>query len=96
MGYLAPDAPEGPEQSEAIDVGDLLLRLAERNAAVGENALALRCLDAAAQVRGALPPDAAARRDELAGARGGWSPLVTAAAPQQRTRPIARGVGAWR
>ena len=32
------------------------------------DALALRCLNAAAQVRGALPPDAAARRDELAGA----------------------------
>ena len=54
--------------SEEIDVGELLLGLAERHATLGEDALALRCLDAAAQVRGGLPPDAAARRDELAGA----------------------------
>ena len=54
--------------SEEIDVGELLLGLAERHAAEGENALALRCLDAAAQVRGSLPPEAAARREELAGA----------------------------
>jgi sulfide:quinone oxidoreductase len=65
-GYLAPHAPDRPEQSEDIDVGDLLLGLAERHAIVGEDALALRCLEAAAQVRGGLPPDAAARRDELA------------------------------
>ena len=57
------------EPTEEIDVGALLLGLAERHATVGEDALALRCLDAAAQVRGALPPHAAARRDELAGAR---------------------------
>jgi hypothetical protein len=66
--YLAPGTPEAPEASEEIDVGDLLLGLAERHATAGENALALRCLNAAAQVRGTLPPDAAARRDELAGA----------------------------
>ena len=36
--------------SEEIDVGELLLGLAERHATVGEDALALRCLDAAAQV----------------------------------------------
>ncbi len=64
--YLAPHAPEMPAGSEGIDVGELLLGLAERHATVGEDALALRCLDAAAQVRGALPPAAAARRDELA------------------------------
>ena len=66
--YLAPRAPDMPAGSEEIDVGELLLGLAERHATVGEDALALRCLDAAAQVRGALPPAAAARRDELAGA----------------------------
>ncbi len=64
--YLSPHAPEMPAGSEGIDVGELLLGLAERHATVGEDALALRCLDAAAQVRGALPPAAAARRDELA------------------------------
>jgi sulfide:quinone oxidoreductase len=64
--YLAPHAPDMPAGSEGIDVGELLLGLAERHATVGEDALALRCLDAAAQVRGALPPAAAARRDELA------------------------------
>ncbi|HEX6695557.1 MAG TPA: FAD-dependent oxidoreductase [Solirubrobacteraceae bacterium] len=67
-GYLAPGAHAVQDESEEIDVGDLLLALAERHATVGENALALRCLDAAAQVRGALPPEAAARREELAGA----------------------------
>ena len=67
-GYLAPSTPEVSAASEEIDVGELLLGLAERHAAEGENALALRCLDAAAQVRGSLPPEAAARREELAGA----------------------------
>jgi sulfide:quinone oxidoreductase len=66
--YLAPGAPATADASEEIDVGDLLLGLAESHAAVGEDALELRCLNAAAQVRGGLPPDAAARRDELAGA----------------------------
>ena len=64
--YLSPHAPDMPARSERIDVGELLLGLAERHATVGEDALALRCLDAAAQVRGALPPAAAAHRDELA------------------------------
>jgi sulfide:quinone oxidoreductase len=67
-GYLAPGTPELKDEPEEIDVGELLLGLAERHATVGENALALRCLDAAAQVRGTLPPEAAARREELAGA----------------------------
>lgn len=67
-GYLAPGTPEVKDEAEEIDVGELLLGLAERHATVGENALALRCLDAAAQVRGTLPPEAAARREELAGA----------------------------
>ena len=63
--YLAPGT-EGTADAEEIDVGDLLLGLADRHAALGENTLALRCLDAAIQVRGVLPPEAAARRDELA------------------------------
>lgn len=67
--YLTPGAPAVQAGSEEIDVGELLLGLAERHATLGENALALRCLDAARQVRGDLPPRAAARRDELAGAR---------------------------
>ena len=66
--YLEPGAPHVPAGSEEIDVGDLLLALAERHATLGENALALRCLDAAVQVRGTLPPEAAARR-ERAGQR---------------------------
>jgi sulfide:quinone oxidoreductase len=66
--YLAPGTPAAAEATEEIDVGNLLLSLAEGHATVGEDALELRCLNAAAQVRGALPPDAAARRDELAGA----------------------------
>ena len=68
--YLAPHAPDArwTLTPEDIDVGELLLGLAERHATLGEDALALRCLNAAAQVRGALPPEAAARRDELAGA----------------------------
>jgi sulfide:quinone oxidoreductase len=66
--YLAPGAPPVEVGSEEIDVGELLLGLAERHATLGERALALRCLDAARQVRGELPPEAAARRDELAGA----------------------------
>ena len=64
--YLTPGGPATAEAAQEIDVGELLLGLAERHATLGEDALALRCLDAAAQVRGALPPDAAARRDELA------------------------------
>jgi sulfide:quinone oxidoreductase len=65
--YLAPGAPPVQSGSEEIDVGDLLLGLAERHTSLGENALALRCLDAARQIRGGLPPDAAARREQLAG-----------------------------
>ena len=57
-----------PAEPEEIDVGELLLGLAERHATLGENALALRCLDAAVQVRGTLPPEAAARREQLASA----------------------------
>jgi sulfide:quinone oxidoreductase len=67
--YLAAaTGASGHAAGEAIDVGALLLTLAERHAAMGEDALALRCLDAAQQVRGELPHDAAARRRELAAA----------------------------
>jgi sulfide:quinone oxidoreductase len=66
--YLTPGAPAVQAGSEEIDVAELLLGLAERHATLGENALAVRCLDAARQVRGDLPPEAAARRAELAGA----------------------------
>jgi sulfide:quinone oxidoreductase len=55
--YLAPGAPQAATEvatgSEEIDVGDLLIGLAERHATLGESALAQRCLDAADQVRGA-------------------------------------------
>jgi sulfide:quinone oxidoreductase len=49
--YLAPQASAAEPASEDVDVGELLLGLAERHATLGEEALALRCLDAAAQVR---------------------------------------------
>jgi sulfide:quinone oxidoreductase len=65
--YLAPRAAgvtaadsESSSESEDIDVGELLLGLAERHARVGEDALALRCLNAAAQIRGAAPDAVAA------------------------------------
>jgi sulfide:quinone oxidoreductase len=67
--YLDPDSPREQAGSEEIDVGDLLLGLAERHAAVGENALALRCREAARQIRGTLPPEAATRREQPAGVR---------------------------
>jgi sulfide:quinone oxidoreductase len=57
----AADASDGD-----LDVGALLLALAERHAQLGDRALALRCLDAAEQLRGELPAEAAARRRELA------------------------------
>ena len=72
--YLAAhDAPEaeGVEPAPAeVDVGALLLGLADRHAA-DDPALAVRCLDAAAQTGGELPPEASRRRRELlAGLRG--------------------------
>ena len=69
--YLAPGTPPPQPEPEELDVGELLLNLADRHAALGENALALRCFRAAQQVRGELPAQAAARLDELAGARNG-------------------------
>jgi sulfide:quinone oxidoreductase len=63
--YLAtaePGAAIAP--GEPVDVRALLLGLAERHA-VGDPKLALRCLDAAAQLSGDLPPDAARQRREL-------------------------------
>jgi sulfide:quinone oxidoreductase len=50
--YLAPGAPDVPAGADEIDVGELLLGLAEHHAALGEDALALRCREAAAAVRG--------------------------------------------
>jgi sulfide:quinone oxidoreductase len=69
--YLAGrEASSEPVDVDDVDVPALQLALAERHAALGERALALRCLDAAAKLRGELPADAAARRRELAAARG--------------------------
>jgi sulfide:quinone oxidoreductase len=68
--YLAAamGAGEHAHREDEIDVGALLLSLAERHADAGDAALALRCLDAAEQLRGELPADAAAKRRELAAA----------------------------
>ena len=63
--YLAGRAGDGAAADEEVDVGALLLKLAGRHAAAGDRALALRCFDAARQVIGALPPDAASARDWL-------------------------------
>ncbi len=72
--YLAAHALEDPgaavPAAAEVDVGALLLALAERHAA-DDPALAVRCLDAAAQTGGELPPAASRRRSELvAGLRG--------------------------
>jgi sulfide:quinone oxidoreductase len=68
--YLAAamGAGEHAHDEGEIDVGALLLTLAERHAAVGDAALAVRCLDAAEQLRGELPAEAAAQRRELTAA----------------------------
>ena len=59
-----------PEPEPSVDVTALLLALADRHAAA-DPALALRCLDAAAQLGGKLPGPASRRREELAaGLRG--------------------------
>ena len=50
--YLGPGGTTASADADEIDVGDLLIGLADRHAALGEKTLALRCLDAAAQVRG--------------------------------------------
>jgi sulfide:quinone oxidoreductase len=63
--YFGVATTPAPEEAEDVDVGDLLIDLAERHARMGERGLALRCLDAARQIRGDLPPEVAARRDEL-------------------------------
>ena len=65
-GVLADAAGEtAAGQVDEVDVGALLLALAERHAAAGDRALARRCLDAAEQVLGTLPAAAAARRRQL-------------------------------
>ena len=73
--YLAPGTPRGAggrrRRSTSASCCSAWPSATRR---VGEDALALRCLNAAAQVRGALPPDAAARREELAGAQRHASP----------------------
>jgi sulfide:quinone oxidoreductase len=53
---------------DEIDVGALLLTLAERHADMGQRSLAVRCIDAAEQLQGDLPAGAAARRHELTAA----------------------------
>jgi len=64
--YLFPESPPAsPTTEQPVDVGQLLLNLASRHIATGELSTALRCLNAAGQVLGELPPDAAARRSEL-------------------------------
>ena len=49
--YLDPGAPQPWASAQTIDVGALLLALAERHAAHGEHQLASRCRQAARQVR---------------------------------------------
>jgi sulfide:quinone oxidoreductase len=67
--YLYPQSmPRSAEPEAHVDVGRLLLSMASRHIATGEPAAALRCLDAARQILGELPPEAAARRSELLGA----------------------------
>jgi sulfide:quinone oxidoreductase len=64
--YLFPGSPPPAlATGEDVDVGQLLLNLASHQIASGELLTALRCLDAARQVLGELPPDAALRRREL-------------------------------
>jgi sulfide:quinone oxidoreductase len=67
--YLAPGARERPEAAVDIDVGDLLLDLAAHHESAGERDLALRCLQAARDIRTGRPPDAQARRGPPAGSR---------------------------
>jgi sulfide:quinone oxidoreductase len=84
--YFGNATTPAPKEAEDVDVSDLLIGLADRHARMGEQALALRCLDAAARVRGELPPEAAARRDELS-ARA----FAAVRAPRERPRgPRAR------
>jgi sulfide:quinone oxidoreductase len=74
--YLAPylaaaaeadaEAEVGREHEDDIDVGALLLTLAQRHADMGERSLAVRCLDAAEQLGSDLPASALSWRRELA------------------------------
>jgi sulfide:quinone oxidoreductase len=52
--YLGNVTTPAPEEAGDVDVGDLLLGLAERHARTGEPALARQCLEAAQQVLGEL------------------------------------------
>ena len=63
-------SPSPSRATAGVDVTSLLLALADRHAAA-DPALALRCLDAAAQMGGELPAPASRQREELAaGLRG--------------------------
>jgi sulfide:quinone oxidoreductase len=72
--YLAPylaaaadaDADHEHEDKDEVDVGALLLSLAQRHADMGERSLAIRCLDAAEQLGSDLPAGAVSWRRELA------------------------------
>jgi sulfide:quinone oxidoreductase len=61
---------EADHGKDEVDVGALLLTLAERHADMGERSLAVRCLDAAEQLGGDLPANAAQWRRELAAPLG--------------------------
>lgn len=63
FGNVTAPAPEGTEE---LDVSELLVTLAARHAALGENAIAERCLDAAQQLLGELPPEVEGLRGRLA------------------------------
>jgi sulfide:quinone oxidoreductase len=70
--YLAAGGGAAPERvrEDEVDVGALLLTLAERHIDMGERSLAVRCLDAAEQLGSDLPADAAQWRRELAAPLG--------------------------
>jgi hypothetical protein len=57
-------------REDEVDVGALLLKLAERHIDMGERSLAIRCLDAAEQLGSDLPASAMEWRRELAAPLG--------------------------
>ena len=66
--YLASGGGTAADRVRAaeVDVGALLLTLAERHIDMGERSLAVRCLDAAEQLGSDLPANAVEWRRELA------------------------------
>jgi sulfide:quinone oxidoreductase len=60
------EAEADREHEDEVDVGALLLTLAERHIDMGERSLAIRCLDAAEQLGSELPANAVEWRRELA------------------------------